>query len=43
MWDAVQISAIFALFPLPDLPSPLAAALRDRYTLGRALGRGCMS
>jgi eukaryotic-like serine/threonine-protein kinase len=32
-----------APFPLPDLPSPLAAALRDRYTLERELGRGGMA
>src|SRR5215203_4662792 len=26
--------------PMPDVPSPLADALRDRYALERELGRG---
>ena len=39
----MQISHISASFPLADLPSPLAAALRDRYTLERELGRGGMA
>jgi hypothetical protein len=38
----MHISPISALFLLPDLPSPLAAALRDRYILERALERGGM-
>jgi hypothetical protein len=39
MWPPVQISAISVSFPLADLPSALAAALRDRYTLARERGR----
>ena len=41
--NAVHISPISGPFQLPDLPSPLAAALGDRYTLERALGRGGMA
>ena len=39
----MQISPISTSFPLSDLPAPLAAALRDRYTLERPLGRGGMA
>ncbi len=39
----MQISPISAPIPLADLPAQLAAALRDRYTLERELGRGGMA
>ena len=42
MWAPVQNSPAASL-PLASLPSPLAAALRDRYVLERELGRGGMA